>query len=142
MYAIRSYYEGIFALDITDPSLFSETNASSLFLWEFTDATDADLGYTFGEATIAKMQNGRWAAIFGNGYNSTENDGASTTSASGNAVLYIVDIETGALIKKIDTQRGKAQSVDGTTPNGLATPAVVDVDSDSIADLIYSYNFV
>ncbi len=135
---LRGGGQGIFALDITDPSLFSETNASSLFLWEFTDATDADLGYTFGEATIAKMQNGRWAAIFGNGYNSTENDGASTTSASGNAVLYIVDIETGALIKKIDTQRGKAQSVDGTTPNGLATPAVVDVDSDSIADFVYA----
>ncbi len=135
---LRGGGQGIFALDVTDPSLFSEANASNLFMWEFTDATDADLGYTFGEATIAKMQNGRWAVIFGNGYNNTESDGVSTTSTSGNAVLYIVDIETGALIKKIDTERGKAQSADGTTPNGLATPAVVDVDSDSIADLIYA----
>lgn len=135
---LRGGGQGIFALDVTDPGLFSETNASNLVMWEFTDATDADLGYTFGQATIAKMQDGRWAVIFGNGYNNTENDGASTTSTSGNAVLYIVDIETGALIKKIDTQYGTAQSVDGTTPNGLATPAVVDVDSDSIADLIYA----
>jgi type IV pilus assembly protein PilY1 len=135
---LRGGGQGIFALDVTDPSLFTETNANSVFMWEFTDATDADLGYTFGEATIAKMQNGRWAVIFSNGYNNTENDGASTTSASGNAVLYIVDIETGALIKKIDTQRGTAQSADGTTPNGLASPAVVDVDGDSIADLIYA----
>ena len=134
--SLRAGGQGIFALDVTDPTTFSEANADSLFMWEFSDATDADLGYTFGEATIAKMQNGRWAAIFGNGYNNTEADG--NASSTGNAVLYIVDIETGALIKKIDTQRGKAQSADGTTPNGLSSPAVVDVDSDSVADLIYA----
>jgi type IV pilus assembly protein PilY1 len=133
---LRAGGQGIFALDVTDPATFSEANADSLFMWEFSDATDADLGYTFGEATIAKMQNGRWAAIFANGYNNTEADG--NASSTGNAVLYIVDIETGALIKKIDTQHGKAQSADGTTPNGLSTPAVVDVDSDSVADLIYA----
>ncbi len=134
---LRGGGQGVFALDVTDPSAFSEVNASNIFMWEFTDANDPDLGYTFGEATIAKMRNGRWAVIFGNGYNNTENDGA-TTSASGNAVLYILDAETGALIKKIDTQRGMAQSVDGTTPNGLAAPAVIDANSDSIADFIYA----
>ncbi len=136
--ALRSGGQGIFALDVTDPSSFSEANAPSIALWEFTDADDPDLGYTFGEVTIAKMRNGRWAAVFGNGYNNTENDGGSTTSATGDAALYIVDIETGSLIKKISTERGKAESLDGTTPNGLAAPSVVDVDGDYIADLIYA----
>ncbi len=128
--------QGIVALDITDPANFTEANAASLVRWEFTDANDPDLGYTFGEATIAKMHDGRWAVIVGNGYNNTDNDGAASTT--GNAALYILDAETGALIKKISTQRGSAQSIDGTTPNGLSAPAVVDVDGDYVADLIYA----
>ncbi len=128
--------QGIFALDITDPTAFTEANADGIALWEFTDANDPDLGYTFGEATIAKMHNGKWAVILGNGYNNSQSDGA--PSAAGHAVLYILDVQTGALIKKISTQRGTAQSSDGTTPNGLAAPAVVDVDSDHIADFVYA----
>ena len=133
---LRSGGQGIFALDITDPSTFSEADAVNTVMWQFSDADDTDMGYTFGEATIAKMQNGQWVAIVGNGYNNTENDG--NQSFLGEAVLYIIDIETGTLIKKISTQHGMAQSFDGTTPNGLTSPAVVDVDGDFIADLIYA----
>jgi type IV pilus assembly protein PilY1 len=123
--------QGIYALDITDPSSFDEANASSLVLWEFDDGDDADLGYTFGRPQLAKMANGSWAAVFGNGYNNTEADGNASTT--GRAVLYIVDVETGELLKKIDTEAG-----DAATPNGLATPLLVDTDADSIVDYIYS----
>ena len=133
---LRSGGQGIFALDITDPSTFSEADAVNTVMWQFSDADDTDMGYTFGEATIAKMQNGQWVAIVGNGYNNTENDG--NQSFLGEAVLYIIDIETGTLIKKISTQHGMTQSFDGTTPNGLTSPAAVDVDGDFIADLIYA----
>jgi type IV pilus assembly protein PilY1 len=133
--------QGLFALDVTDPGNFSETQAPALALWEFTDADDKDLGYTFGKLAIIKMKNDQWAAVFGNGYNNTENDGATTTSTTGNAVLYIVDIETGALIRKLDTLRGKATSADLTTPNGLASPAIVDKEGDFVADYIYTGDF-
>ena len=133
---LRAGGQGIFTLDITDPGAFSEADAGNIVMWEFTDANDADLGYTFSEATIAKMQNGQWAVIIGNGYNNTENDG--NQSFLGEAALYIIDIETGTLIKKINTQHGVAQSLDGTTPNGLTSPAAVDVDGDFITDLIYA----
>ena len=133
---LRSGGQGIFALDITDPSTFSEADAMNTVMWQFSDADDTDMGYTFGEATIAKMQNGQWVAIVGNGYNNTENDG--NQSFLGEAVLYIIDIETGTLIKKISTQHSMAQSFDGTTPNGLTSPAAVDVDGDFVADLIYA----
>ncbi len=133
--------QGLFALDVTDPGNFSETQAPALALWEFTDADDKDLGYTFGKPAIIKMKNDQWAAVFGNGYNNTENDGATTTSTTGNAVLYIVDIETGALIRKLDTLRGKATSADLTTPNGLASPAIVDKEGDFVADYIYTGDF-
>lgn len=121
----------VFALDVTNPSTFDEANAASLVLWEFDDSDDADLGYTYGKPQIAKMANGRWAAVFGNGYNNTEADG--NVSTTGNAVLYIVDLETGELIRKLDTDAGSV-----VTPNGLATPTLVDYNADMTVDLIYA----
>ncbi len=112
--------KGVFALDITDPSLLNEAQASNLVLWEFTDADD--MGYFYGTPTIAKMHNGDWAAIFGNGYNSTNE----------RAVLFIVNIATGALIRKIDLS-----DADGTG-NGLSMPAAIDVDGDLVADYIFA----
>ncbi len=123
--------QGLYALDVTDPTNFTEANAGNLVRWEFTDADSADLGYVYGQPMIGKMANGKWAAIFGNGYNNTEADGAASTTGRG--YLIIVDIETGDLIKKIDTQVGST-----TTPNGLASPAIIDTNGDYVIDLIYA----
>ncbi|HRX88774.1 MAG TPA: PilC/PilY family type IV pilus protein [Steroidobacteraceae bacterium] len=123
--------QGVFALDITNPSAISDSSPAALAKWEFTDADDADLGYTFSRPAIVRMHNGQWAAVFGNGYNNTVADGAA--SATGHAVLYVVDLETGALIRKIDTLAGSA-----ATPNGLATPAMVDINGDSVVDYAYA----
>jgi type IV pilus assembly protein PilY1 len=112
----------IFALDVTDPSLFDdEANADRIFRWEFSDT---ELGYTYSRPAIVRMHNGKWAAVFGNGYNN---------SGNGKAYLYVVDIEDGTQIAKIDTGVGSS-----TTPNGLATPAVVDLNGDSIVDYVYA----
>ena len=130
--------QGIYALDITDPSNFSEANAEDIVLWEFTDAdTDGeDLGVTYSVPAVVRMANGQWAAIFGNGYNNTVAD--SNPSATGNAVLYIVDIADGSIIKKLDTGVGSADDPSASgRPNGLSTPAIVDTNGDSIADTIY-----
>jgi type IV pilus assembly protein PilY1 len=133
---LNSGGQGVYALDVTDPTKFSESNASSLVLWEFTDANDADLGYTFSRPNIVKMANGTWAAVFGNGYNNTEADG--TASTTGAAVLYIVNVQTGALIKKISTGFGSSKDPTGASrPNGLATVTPVDVNQDGIIDYIY-----
>jgi type IV pilus assembly protein PilY1 len=105
--------------------------------WEFTDANDADMGFSFARPQIVRMQTGKWAAVFGNGYNNTFADGP--TSTSGDAVLYVVDLESGAIIKKIDTKQGTAQDpTNNGRPNGLSTPVVVDVNNDSIADFAYA----
>jgi type IV pilus assembly protein PilY1 len=126
---LRQGGRAIYALNVTNPANFDEANANTtddnkLVLWEFSDADDADLGLTYARPAIVRMQNDRWAAVFGNGYNNT---------GSGHAVLFIVDIETGALIRKIDTLAGSP-----ATPNGLATAAPVDVDGDRTVDYIYA----
>jgi len=129
--------QGIFTLDITDPATFSESNASSIVMWEFSDADDADLGYTYSQPAIVRLHNGKWAAIFGNGYNATEADGNASTT--GNAVLFIVDLETGAVTKKFDT--GKGMSADPTgagRANGLSAVSPIDVDGDFIYDYVYA----
>jgi len=114
----------IYALDVTDPASITESSAASTVLWEYTWNQDADLGYTFSRPQIVRLHNGVWAAVFGNGYNGT---------GTGHAVLFIVNLKDGTLIKKIDTKVGTT-----TTPNGLATPAVVDVDGDGITDYVYA----
>lgn len=139
--------QGIYALDVTNPSTFNQSNASSIVLWEFLDRDrdssttanknfDADLGYTYSQPAVGKMQDGSWVAIFGNGYNNTESDGSA--SSTGSAVLYIVDIQNGNLITKIDTGKGYASSPNGSTPNGLSSPALVDIDGDEVIDFIYA----
>ncbi len=140
--------QAIYALDISDPDgdldtsrAYSESaiNAARIVSWEFTDAQDADLGYTYGKPTIAKMANGKWAAIFGNGYNNREADG--NVSTTGNAALFIVFLEAaangnftaGTDYIKLDTKAGSI-----TAPNGLAAPAAVDDDDDGVIDYVYA----
>ena len=125
--------QGLFTMNVTSPDASTESAVASKYMWSFTDQNDVDLGYTLSRPAIVRLQNNRWVAIFGNGYNNTIPDGRQSTT--GNAVLYIVDVESGALLRKIDTRVGMAQDPTGTArPNGLATPAVVDVDGDFNAD--------
>jgi type IV pilus assembly protein PilY1 len=130
---LRKGGQGLFALDVTDPTTFDESNAAKVVVWEFTNTDDTDLGYSFSQPSIVKMANGRWAAVFGNGYNST---------GTGHAVLYIVFLDgfsdgiwtAGTDFIKLDTGVGNLTTI----PNGLATPAAVDVDGNFMVNLIYA----
>jgi len=162
----------IFALDVTDPVNFGVGKV----LWEFTDSVsilyciadgytdcpsygaDADLGMTLSQPSLVRMQNGKWAAIVGNGYN----------SARQIPVLYILDIsltpdQQGFVIAKFSPCVSKT-SVDasinnqfdsnghlipapnpfpnpsclGGQLNGLSTPFAADVDGDQKVDYIYA----
>ena len=67
----KSYY----ALDISQPSdITSEIEAAKRVLWEFTDA---DMGYTYGKAIIAKTHafGGQWLVIVPSGYNNASGVG-------------------------------------------------------------------
>jgi type IV pilus assembly protein PilY1 len=139
--------QGVYALDITSPAANSEADVASKVLWEFTDVNtaalgdaptgDSDLGYTYSRPSIVQLKTGEWAAVFGNGYNNTAIDG--TPSATGNAVLYVVNIQTGRLIMKLDTGVGMSADPFGVNrPNGLSTVAPVDRDGDYKVDFVYA----
>ncbi|MGD8349902.1 MAG: PilC/PilY family type IV pilus protein, partial [Gammaproteobacteria bacterium] len=129
---LRSGGRGLFALNVTDPSLFNdESNADKVVMWEFSSSDDIDLGYSFSRPFIALANNGKWVAIFGNGYNDL---------GSGEASLYIVDLEGGVDgtwstgdYWKITTGVG-----DTTDRNGLATPALADIDGNGTVDRVYA----
>lgn len=123
---------GYVALDVTNPSQFTDANADSLLLWEFTSNDNANLGYAFAEPVIGLMNNGRWAAIFGNGYNN---------SGTGSAQLFIVFLDggldgswtLGTDYIVIDTKKGDLADL-----NGLSSAAAIDTDGNHTIDRIYA----
>jgi hypothetical protein len=118
--------KGLYALDVTDADAADETEAKAKILWEITSSSTgyADLGYTYGTPVIARMNTGQWAVIVNNGYLNTN---------TGQAVLYIIDIKTGALIKTLSTSSGAV-----ATPNGLSSAVAVDTSFDGKVDRIYA----
>ncbi|KRG88132.1 pilus assembly protein [Stenotrophomonas daejeonensis] len=111
--------KGMFALDVTTPS-------SPGFKWE-VGATDADMGLVQSPPIIAKLNDGTTALVVSNGLN----------SSNGHAVLLIYNLDTGALLKKIDTGRGSAV-LDDADSNGLSAPSGWDADGNGTLDYIYA----
>lgn len=168
--------QGIFALDVTNPAAFSEGNANNIFKWEFSEEDDRDFGNFIGNPTvnsqtnsprqIARMENGRWAVLIGNGYgsdNSADNKGVPDSRVgSGGAVMYVLFLEgpTGPGNTWLPTNAGgtrdyvKIPLFDagcGTTVlltddlcrgagpnNGLGTVTPFDIDNDGNVDFLYA----
>lgn len=118
--------KGLFALDITDPDLDSEdssTGTNAKALWEVNAWSDDDLGDSFSRPVIAKLNDGNWYAVVGNGYN----------SVNGIAQLYIINIKTGDVFKRLSTRSGSAEE-----PNGLSSPTLLDSNRDGMVDYAYA----
>jgi type IV pilus assembly protein PilY1 len=103
----RAYY----AVDITDPS-------APKGLWEFAVSdtcfgptnkfSDCDLGYSYGNPVISKLEDGRWVVFVTSGYNNV-------SPGDGKGYLYVLDALTGEILYKIGTGAG-----DTSTPSGLS----------------------
>lgn len=114
--------KALFALDVTDPENFDATKVH----WEFTND---ELGNSMGKPVIARLANGKWVAVFGNGPN----------SKSGTAKLFMVDLTK----KTTNTWTAGTDywvlSTDNTiTSNGLSEPTLYDKNNDKIIDYIYA----
>jgi type IV pilus assembly protein PilY1 len=138
----RSY----FALDVEDPNNPKvqweiSGGGDDAAAWPPLEAAFTNLGVAIGKASIVPTNDKShpWVVIFGNGYESrgtnldpnVEPD--VETNTSHRARLFIVDAETGALVKQISTGEGSA-----SLENGLSTPLVVDYDGNGSADAAYA----
>lgn len=124
---LRAGGKGLFALDITNPrdiKLLWELDEFNFAAMKGAEKSSVEPGYSFSKPTVARLHNGQWAVITGNGYQGkgTEN---------GKAALYLINAITGELIKSLEVQGDNA-------PNGLSTPKVADFDADGVADYAYA----
>lgn len=125
---------GIYALDITDPTQFSEGNAATLVKGEWTansitcsnvTSCGSFMGAGTGTPIFRRLHNGQWAVIFGNGYN----------SANGTAGIYIGLIQSTGTINFLYLDTGAGST---TNPNGIAYATSADLDGDHITDYVYA----
>jgi len=165
--------QALYALDVTDapPTAVNlELDAKKLFQWEFTDRGDGDpdLGYIFGRPAIVRVRaelggaTGEpiWVVITGNGYNSSEDDGSRAKGCDapgqdqagkapcGQAVLYVIAMDDGRVIKKIETGVGRRNdplnpsddpSKQRSNALGQATVVTSSIESgDIVADFAYA----
>jgi type IV pilus assembly protein PilY1 len=142
---VGSAGQEIYALDISDPSSFSEANASSIVRGDWTPASTAGnpalslnhLNCTVGTPTIARLHNGQWAIIFGNGLPDAKSNNCRQTAGTFTAGIYVglIDPATGAVssFKFIDTGIGTSAS-----PNGIAYVGAADLDGDNVTDYVYA----
>lgn len=129
----------IFALDITDPTLFDEGHASTLVVGEWSSSTlmcgtvncGAFLGQTQGTPLIRRLHDGTWGVIFGNGTNS--NGDGSSTGGPGHSGIFILHVDPTSGSKT--WQYIEAGSAAG---GGIVQVASADLDSDHITDYVYA----
>ncbi|SDE57886.1 PilC/PilY family type IV pilus protein [Desulfuromonas thiophila] len=128
LYALKTYEADSSGNATIDANSYSSdtgiSTIASMVKWEYaaTANADNDLGYTFSKPAIVRSNDidHPWLVIIGNGYSSTNET----------AVLYIFDLQSGALLRKISTLASGS--------NGLSEPAVVDVNGDFKADYAYA----
>ncbi|ATQ76711.1 hypothetical protein CR152_20985 [Massilia violaceinigra] len=128
--------KAVFGLDVSNGATGTEATAATKVLWEITENSNgyANLGYTYGAPVLTRLLKKKSAAtdpdtfydalVMGNGYKNSGNGGAS---------LYVIDAQTGALIKEYATPGGSA-----ATPNGLSSPSLWDADEDGVKDTAYA----
>ena len=155
--------KGYFVLNVTNPAGFSTASASDLVVMDRTrgnseaasncsaltgaakTACDAavaennDIGNIVAqpgrnpankqEATqITRLNNGRWAVVMGNGYNSTNQ-----------RPVLLVQYLDGTEKKLVRIQATTdAAGTGNANDNGLASPALVDLDGDGKTDVVYA----
>lgn len=113
---------GLYALDITDPTIFGPAKV----LWDKNSSFDSDMGQVLSKPIITKLNDGSTGVIVSNGLNSTGE----------RAVLFVLDLVTGAKIAEIDTGVGSP-----VLSNGLAAPRGWDDDGNGTVDLVYAGDF-
>jgi type IV pilus assembly protein PilY1 len=123
----------MYALDVTNPATFSETNASAVVIgeWSASNITCVNasncannLGNTYGVPVVRRLHNGMWAAIFGNGYG----------SPSGDAGIFVMTVDPTTTAKTFYYfSTGQSGNNDGIS---YVSPA--DLDGDHITDYVYA----
>jgi type IV pilus assembly protein PilY1 len=154
--------KGYFVLNVTNPAGFGTATAENLVVLDRTRAQgeaapncaalsgtaqtacdtavkeDKDIGNIVAQpgrnpgnlqetTQITRLNNGRWAAVMGNGYNSTNQ----------RPVLLIQYLDGDKALRLIQATTDTVGN-GNANDNGLASPALVDLDGDGKTDVVYA----
>lgn len=132
--------KGYFVLDATNPANFTSTQAPNLVLADTTASADPDIGHIFSKPVvdtanntrqIVRLNNGKWAFVTGNGYNSTNE-----------APVLIIHYLDGVTPTKKLSPCIPAPIAPATCAfagaNGLSAPQLINLNGDGTADVAYA----
>jgi Tfp pilus tip-associated adhesin PilY1 len=142
----RAYY----AIDVTDPS----AGGYPQYVWEFpkegaATAITSYMGETWGTPIITKVKvviSGiayeRWVAIVTGGYDRTSDPNEPlnyNANATAGRAIFVVDMKTGGILAEKKFQpTAPASDLRSQMRYAIpSTPAVLDLDGDGFADVIY-----
>jgi type IV pilus assembly protein PilY1 len=137
--------QGVFALDITNPSDFGSGVGA---LWEFTDADDADMGNQMAAPVIAKFKIGtlkgkpeyKYFVVVSSGLNNYKADGSGKFDGSGDGALFLLSLDKAPSEKwkrNINYFKFITPIKDTAAQNGLSTPALV-IGSNGAVRYVYA----
>ncbi|MDB5793722.1 MAG: pilus assembly protein PilY [Noviherbaspirillum sp.] len=138
--------QGVFTLDITDPSSFGSGLGS---IFEFTDADDPDMGNLFGPPLIAKFRVAsgkdgspeyRYFIVVPSGVNNYKDDGDKKFNNDAAGALFLLSLDKPAGEKwKLGENyyKFRTPSQDATHYAGLSAPALV-ADGDGAVRRVYA----
>lgn len=125
--------QGLFALDVTNPSAFGAGMGTVL---EFTDGDDADMGNLVSAPVIAKFRtrvtNGvpeyQYFIVAASGFNNYRDDGAGKFDTAAPGALFLLSLDKGAAEKwrqGANYYKFKTPISEPNQQNGLSAPALV-----------------
>lgn len=121
----------VFALDVSGITDEHFTSASNVVMWEFSSSNSTDLGYVYGKPQLIRLDDGRWAAVVANGYN----------SSGQKPVLFLLNAGDGSIIATFDVTDADSlidPAASDDWPNGLSAPLPVDMNGDATTDYVYA----
>jgi type IV pilus assembly protein PilY1 len=138
--------QGVFALDVTNPSTFSKNDV----LWEFTDQDHPAMGNVIGAPRILKLRTTnssvtpavyKWYAVVASGVNNYASDGYAY--ASGNPSLFLLDLSfkplsSGGWVEGTNFWRIELPQTETTLAKGLASFSVVTNFNTSALETLYA----
>ena len=129
---------GYFVLDVTSPSRLQDQDPAAQVLLDRSDGLDPDIGHQILEPSldpalpsrvmqITRLNNGRWAALMGNGVNSRDE----------RAVLLIQYLDGDRALLKLPVG-SVAHPLPEASGNGLSNPLPIDFNGDGQVDVVYA----
>ncbi|MES2482071.1 MAG: PilC/PilY family type IV pilus protein, partial [Pseudomonadota bacterium] len=117
----------VFALDITNPDALGAASVR----WEISSDSQPELGHVLFPIESGPLPDGRWVAVFGNGYGGD----------SGKALLFVVDVASGAVSRLPVAEATAGNGLGGVTALRNASGQIVRLYAGDLAGQLWRFDY-